>query len=88
MVQVRAEEALALQGRTASTPASRGIADRAASLGIELEPLEPGAEDLGSPHYFTASLIDPDLAQRAAEELLKCEAVDAAYVKPPDEPPG
>ena len=57
-------------------------------LGIILQPLHPQSLDQALMTYFSAEVPDADVAQRAINRLLQSPHVTAAYVKPPDAPPG
>jgi hypothetical protein len=87
IIQVRREIAPNLRGRVAGSPAADEILRAARDLGVTLEPLHPGATDPHLIGYFIVSAADFAAAEHIAERLRRCQAVEAAYVKPPDEMP-
>jgi hypothetical protein len=56
--------------------------------GATLVPQHPGTDDPELARWYVAEVEDPAAAQRLADELLGTPGVDAAYVKPGDEPAG
>jgi hypothetical protein len=57
-------------------------------LGVRLRPVHPGSDDpLLAPYFNVEVPEDEELAARVLAVLEKSEAVEAAYVKPPAEPP-
>jgi hypothetical protein len=52
----------------------------------DLAPLHPNTRDASLESFFVADVEDPAEATRVVERLLKDPAVEAAYVKPADEP--
>lgn len=59
----------------------------AATHGAVLHPVHPGESDPTLMRHFQAEVADARTAQLFAAELLGCRAVEAAYVKPGEEPP-
>lgn len=57
-------------------------------LGIVLEPLHPHSDDRALKAFFQAVVPDGADAERVVTRLLRSPHVRAAYVKPPDGPPG
>jgi hypothetical protein len=55
--------------------------------GRTLAPLHPTTRDASAASFFLLEIDDPSEAARVAEELLADPDVEAAYVKPADEPP-
>jgi hypothetical protein len=68
-------------------PASDELTRSAARLSIELRPIHPGTTDPDLARYFTAEVPDRTTVDRVIAQLLQSEAVEAAYIKPPDELP-
>jgi hypothetical protein len=74
-------------------PPADEVERAARALGLSLEPLHPGAPDELLPHFVArgagGELGSQDEAQplRALAALRQCRAVEAAYIKPPDEAP-
>jgi hypothetical protein len=58
----------------------------AADLGIALRPVDPAGADPDLATYHVA-LVSPDAAARAVAALHRLEDVEAAYSRPPGEPP-
>jgi hypothetical protein len=87
IIKVPREIAPELRGQVASSPAAEEILRAARDLGATLEPLHPGATDPHLIGYFTVAAADFAAAERIAERLRGCQAVEAAYVKPVDEMP-
>ena len=56
-------------------------------LGLTLEPMHPGESDPALATYFTVEVPDAATADRAIGALRDHDAVEAAYVKPAEEPP-
>lgn len=80
--------------KSAADASSQPDARRAAELlrvadelGITLEPMHEGAEEPELQTYFTVEVPDAQTAERIAERLRACAAIEAAYLKPTDELP-
>jgi hypothetical protein len=88
-IRIRPEMARALHQRhpPPPTPAAAELFEALAQLGLELAPVHPGAEDPLLVPYFTVDVPDHATAERVIARLQQCQAVEAAYVKPRDEPP-
>ncbi|HMN96330.1 MAG TPA: hypothetical protein PKC43_08470 [Phycisphaerales bacterium] len=56
-------------------------------LAQRLRPVHPGATEPALQVFFTLSTGGAEEAQRLAEQLRRNPHVEAAYVKPSDEPP-
>jgi len=83
IVQVEPAAAPALHGTAPVTrDEDRELTDTAQELGITLEPLHPGTADSVLRTFFMFQVPDGDAADRAAERLRQCRAVEAAYAKP------
>lgn len=87
VVQVRSPEAVTLRAGRADTAAALEVTDAAAELGIALDPVDAEAAATPLANYFNAWVADPGYAQEVVERLLRCEAVESAYIKPPAEVP-
>ena len=85
--RVRSDVASVLHHRRAAAPGSEELLQAAEELGMVLEPVHPNAEDPHLAPYFTVEVSDPATAEQAISRLQDCEAVEAAYLKPPDEMP-
>lgn len=75
-----------------ATKRARGPRTRSASRGVlpwlkyTLQPVHPSTRDANLATFFTVDIDDPQEASRVVERLLKDPSVDAAYIKPDDEP--
>jgi len=85
--RVRSDVASVLHHRRAAAPGSEELLHAAEELGVVLEPVHPNAEDPHLAPYFTVEVPDPATAEQAISRLQDCDAVEAAYLKPPDEMP-
>ena len=83
-IQLTEQAARALQQHQAIAELGR-LANR---LGIILQPLHPQSPDRALMTFFSAEVSDADTAQRVISRLLRSPHVTAAYLKPPDAPPG
>jgi hypothetical protein len=86
--QVNAEAVPALHDRVSEVPEVSTLRERLAELGATLDPTHEGVDDPSLALFFTVDLPDDEeLLERVLEILHESPAVDAAYVKPADEPP-
>lgn len=83
-IQVSANVARVLRQRAPPTVESQELSETAEELGVVLEPLHPDVEDPRLALYFTVEVPDPATAQEVIARLQHCQAIEAAYVKPPD----
>ena len=51
-----------------------------------LQPVHPTTRDANLATFFTVEVDDPEEASHLVERLLKDPSVEAAYIKPRDEP--
>lgn len=86
-VKLREDEAQELQYQRASSPAAREVVDAAEEVGAALRPMHPGVPDRELSRYFFVEVPDSPTAGRVISRLQNCAAVEAAYLKPPDEMP-
>ena len=87
-VKVRESEAQELQQEERpSTPAATEVLRAAEELGATLRPMHPGVRDPELSTYFFVEVPDQPTAGRIISRLQNCDAVESAYVKPPDEMP-
>ena len=56
-------------------------------LGLTLHPIHPGIDDADLMRYFALQAPDAARGEEASRRLRQCSAIEAAYVKPPAEPP-
>jgi hypothetical protein len=85
VVQLNHEAATELVRRKATGP-ERALPGME-NLGISLDPMHPGESDPALASYFTVEVPDAAAADRAIAVLRAHDAVEAAYVKPSEEPP-
>jgi len=83
-VQVSADVARALYQYGPSTAKSEEILRTVGAFGLTLEPMHRDTKDPHLQSYFTVEVPDHATAQRVIDYLQQSEAVEAAYVKPPD----
>lgn len=86
-VQVRSELASAIRRRDWSDAASNELLVAVNELGLSLAPMDPGAQDAVIRSFFAVEVDDEDQASLVVSRLQRCQAVEAAYLKPPDELP-
>lgn len=86
-IQVSADVARMLHQRGAPTTESKELFKIAEELGVLLEPLHPGAEDPLLTPYFMVEVPDSTTAEHVIAHLRQSMAVEAVYLKPPDELP-
>ena len=87
IIQVAADVARTLQQQGAPTTESQELLKIAEELGVLLEPMHPGADDSLLAPYFMAEVPDSTTAELVIAHLRKSKAIEAAYLKPPDELP-
>lgn len=86
-IRVSQEVAPSLARGEAADPRARELLRLARTLGIRFEPLHPGTADPRLASYFVVEVPDASVAATVSARLREHEAVEAAYRKPPDEPP-
>lgn len=86
-IQVSVDVACILQGRGEPTTESNELLKTAEELGVVLEPLHPGTDDLLLVKYFIVEVPDHTTAEHVISHLRRTTAVESAYLKPPDELP-
>jgi hypothetical protein len=83
-VKVRDQSAASRGDSTTAHTESLGKALR--ESGVTLEPMHPGSEDPALASWFTAEVED-DRVDDVLRALRSSAAIEAAYVKPAEEPP-
>jgi hypothetical protein len=86
-VQVSADVARALHQQGPPTAESEGLLRITETFGLMLEPMHHDTDDPNLQSYFIVRVPDHATAQRVIDRLQQTVAVEAAYVKPPDELP-
>jgi hypothetical protein len=66
---------------------SEELVQASKELGLTLEPVHPGVEDAELMRYFAVEVPNLAVSEKVIRRLRQCAAIDAAYVKPPDELP-
>ena len=85
--KVPADVGRALHQRDPPTTESKEPLRIVEALGVTLEPMHPGTKDPNLMSYFIVEVPDPKTAQRVIDRLQRSTAIEAAYLKPPDELP-
>jgi len=79
--QVEVVVKVAPEAAQLGAPKHRRVRDFAADLGVSLEPLFPETSDLELAAYFVAH-VEPAAVKGVMQQLLGCDGVEEAYVKP------
>ena len=86
-VRLFEQAARSVRGLEAPSAASSEVLAALDELGAALEPVHPGVTEPFLMADFFVEVPDAESADRVISRLLECEAVDGAYLKPPDELP-
>lgn len=86
-VQVSADVARALRQQRPATAESESLLSMIETFGLTIEPMHHDTDDPSLQSYFIVEAPDHATAQGVMDRLRQSEAVEAAYVKPPDELP-
>lgn len=86
-VQVSPNVARSRRQLSPSTEESEELLRVMETFALKLEPLHHNTDDSVLLSYFTVEVQDNTTAQRMIDRLQQLEAVEAAYIKPPDELP-
>lgn len=86
-VQLSTEVARTLRCGSTRDLESEALLQALGAYGVALQPLHPDAEDPLLTSYYTVSVPDAATADQLLAELRQSVAVEAAYIKPMDEPP-
>ena len=85
---VHNEAVPALHDEASEAPDVAELRARLDQLGVSLAATHPGSDEPSLAPFFTVELPDDaELLARVLEILQESPAVEAAYVKPADEPP-
>ena len=85
-VKVRAEHAAALQTGAPGSAEAKALSEDLRERGVTLTPLHPRTDDTTLASWFTAE-VDESQVNEILNTLSSYAAVEAAYVKPAEEPP-
>ena len=86
-VKVSADIGRSIHQRSPSTTESAELLRIVEAFGVTLEPMHPGTADPNLMSYFIVEVPDAETAQRVINRLQQSKAIEAAYLKPPDEVP-
>jgi hypothetical protein len=86
-IRVQTEVAFELQNHQSNTNATQELLKTLAELEVTLEPMHPGADSPSLAPYFTVAVPNAEAAEQVLDRLQACEAVEGAYIKPPDAMP-
>ena len=87
MLQLERDTAQSIRNRTATSPASIEVLQKANELGVALQPLLAPDDNSPLASGFSVEVPDRDAAEQVANALRDCAAVEAAYYMPPTELP-
>jgi hypothetical protein len=87
IIIVSANAARSLQQKGEPTTGSKELLMITEELGVLLEPVHPGSDDPLLTPYFMVEVPDSTTAECVITHLRKSKAIEAAYIKPPDEFP-
>ncbi|WP_158860089.1 hypothetical protein [Lunatibacter salilacus] len=76
-----------LHQKEAPTAESEGLLKMIESFGLTLESMHKNTDDPNLQRYFIVEVPDRETAQQVIDRLLQSEAIEGAYIKPPDELP-
>jgi hypothetical protein len=82
VIQLRLEEALALQTGQSSTPELQQVLRTIQELGGDLRPVHPGSTGSLLAPYFVVDVPNRLVADQLIARLLTSSAVSAAYIEP------
>jgi hypothetical protein len=86
-VRVTEDVARAIHQKGPSTTESEELFKVTNELGVLLNPMHPDVEDSILASFFIVEVPDKTTADRVITHLQQSKAIEAAYVKPPDELP-
>ena len=86
-IQVSADVARILRKQETSTSESKKLSNMAEKLNILLKPLHRDTEDPLLVSYFIVEVPASTTAENIISHLQQSTAVEAVYLKPPDEAP-
>jgi hypothetical protein len=86
-IRVSANVARTLHQRGPTTAESEALLRTIETFGLALEPMHRDTDNPNLQSYFLVEVPDNATAKRVMDRLQKLVAVEAAYVKPPDESP-
>lgn len=85
-IKLNADAAAEWQGIAPESDATRTLREKTGEAGVTLEPVHPGVDDDELRTWFYAD-VDDDRLDEVLDRLQAEEAIEAAYVKPPESLP-
>ena len=85
-IKLNADAAAELQGIAPESDTTRALREKTRDAGVTLEPMHPGVDDDELRTYFYADVND-DRVDEVLDRLRAEDAIEAAYVKPPESLP-
>jgi hypothetical protein len=82
-IKLNVDAAAELQGIAPESDATRALREKTDEVGVTLEPMHPGVDDDELRTYFYADVND-DRLDEVLDRLRAEDAIEAAYVKPPE----
>jgi hypothetical protein len=86
-IQVSTDVAHTLQQRGLPTAKTKDLLSIMDLFHVALQPMHAGTNHPSLEKYYLVEAPDPKTAQQIVDRLLQSDAVEAAYVKPPDSQP-
>ena len=83
-IKLNSQTASELHGEAATSKRTRALVKTARTYGAALQPMHPGTDDPELRSYFFVDVDEEASAEEVAEALREHEAVEGAYIKPPD----
>ena len=87
IIRLRSDAVALIQKKSPLSPESEKLLKTLDDLGIVMKPMHPGSSDPLLTPYFLIEAPNQDVADKIINRLRSSVFVEAAYVKPPDEPP-
>ncbi len=87
IIKLQTDAALAIGKKLPPNDKVAEILATAKEAGVELKPLHPGVRDQSLMTYYYVDVPPYSNAEDIASRFRACKAVEAAYIKPPDELP-
>lgn len=86
-IKLNPASAAELTGKAPASQSTRSLLAAAEEAGVVFEPTHPGVDDAELRTWFHADVADPASGDELLSRLQTEEAIESAFVKPPDEPP-
>jgi hypothetical protein len=87
IIKLQMDVALALTEKPSVNGKVSELLATAKEAGVELKPLHPNVKDQVLMTYYYVEVPIDSNAENVAGRFRACKAVEAAYIKPPDELP-